>query len=268
MQFKRKSTIIIKMLFSQTTFIGIDPSAGEKPYNFAAVSQDLQLLALGSGALPDILAFAAGQMSALAAVCGPRQVNLGLMKDEEIRQSLSPAPHPGRYENFRVADYQLRLRNISIPQTPAVETECPNWMRNAFLLFSRLAGFGYRLFPQAEAARQIIEVYPHACFTALLGVIPFHKHTLEGRIQRQLVLRENGIDLPDPMLFFEEITRHRLLSGVLPVENLYNASELDALVAALTAWKAATQDGEAIKIGHPDEGEIYIPVRELKSFYH
>ena len=199
------------MLFSQTTFIGIDPSAGEKPYNFAAVSQDLQLLALGSGGLPDILAFAAGQQSALAAICGPQRPNTGLMADEDIRQQLLPRPNPGRYENFRVAEYQLRLHNISIPQTPALEEDCPNWMRNAFLLFTRMKGFGYRLFPGGEALCQVLEVYPHACFSALLGIIPFQKYTLEGRIQRQLALRENGMNLPDAMNFFEEITRHRLL---------------------------------------------------------
>lgn len=255
------------MLFSQTTFIGIDPSAGEKPFHFAAISQELQLLALSSGNLPDILAFAAGQMSALVAICGPRQVNSGLMKDDEVRQQLSPVPNPGRYENFRVVDYLLRQHNISIPQTPSLEEECPNWMRNAMLLFARLDGFGYHLFPHGEAPRQLLEVYPHACFTALLGVIPFQKHSLEGRIQRQLVLRESGLELPDPMRFFEEITRHRLLGGILPVESLYEPGELDALVAAFTAWKAASQDGEVLRLGHPDEGEIYLPVRELKPVY-
>ena len=268
MQFERKSTIMFAMLFSQTTFIGIDPSAGERPYNFAAVSQDLQLLALGSGSLPDILAFTAGQQSALAAICGPRQPNTGLMADEEIRQQLSPRPNPGRYENFRVADYQLRLHNISIPQTPALEEGCPNWMRNAFTLFSKMKGFGYRLFPGGEALVQMLEVYPHACFSALLGVVPFQKYSLEGRIQRQLVLRENGMDMPDAMNFFEEITRHRLLRAVLPLETIYPPEELDALFGAFTAWKAATQLEQTTKVGHPDEGEVYIPVPELKQVYH
>jgi len=255
------------MLFSQTTFIGIDPSAGEKPYNFAAVSQDLQLLALGSGGLTDILAFAAGQQSALAAICGPQRPNTGLMADEEIRQQLIPRPNPGRYENFRVAEYQLRIHNISIPQTPALEEGCPNWMRNAFLLFTKMKGFGYHLFPEGEALCQVLEVYPHACFCALLGVIPFQKYTLEGRTQRQLALRENGMNLPDAMNFFEEITRHRLLSGILPQETLYSPGELDALVAAYTAWKAATQLEQTTIVGHPDEGEVYIPVADLKPVY-
>lgn len=256
------------MLFSQSTFIGIDPSAGEKPFNFAAISQELQLLALGSGHMPDILAFAAGQQSALVAICGPQQPNLGLLSDEQSRQQLSPPPNPGRYENFRVAEYQLRLHNINIPQTSSRLEDCPNWMRNAFLLFSKLKGLGYRVFPAGESQRQVLEIYPHASFTVLLGVIPFQKYSLEGRIQRQLVLRECGMDLADAMRFFEEITRHRLLSGVLPVESLYSAGELDALAAAFTAWKVATQGDATTRVGHPEEGEIYLPVKELKPAYH
>ena len=255
-------------MFSQATFIGIDPSAGEKPFSFAAIDQDLNLLALGGGSLPEILAFAAGQQSALAAICGPRQPNTGLMSSEEMRQSLTPPPNPGRYENFRIAEYLLRLHNINIPQTPGNEEDCPNWMRSAFILFRKMAGFGYRTFKDNESPCQSLEIYPHASFTALLGVLPFHKHFLEGRIQRQLILRECGMNLPDAMRFFEEITRHRLMSGVLPVENLYTASELDALVAAFTAWKAAMQPEQVLRVGHTDEGEIFIPVVDLKPAYH
>ncbi len=42
--------------------------------------------------------------------------------------------------------------------------------------------------------------------------------------------------IKDPMEFFEEITRHRLLKGVLPEEFIYSAEELDAMVAAFTAY--------------------------------
>lgn len=256
------------MLFSQATFIGIDPTAGEKPFSFAAVGQDLQLLALGSGHLPEILAFAAGQQSALVGICGPQQPNRGLMSDEEVRQRLSPPPKPGRYESFRVAEYQLRQHNISMPPTPASEEACPNWMRSSFLLFKRLEGLGYRRYPDEDAVRQVLEIYPHASFTALLGVLPFQKHSLEGRIQRQLILKECGMNLPDAMRFFEEITRHRLLSGILPLEGVYSASELDALAAAYTAWKVAKPGEKSLKAGDPQEGEVYLPVEALKSLYH
>jgi hypothetical protein len=38
---------------------------------------------------------------------------------------------------------------------------------------------------------------------------PLRKDTLEGSLQRQLVLGMCNLPVPDAMLFFEEITRHR-----------------------------------------------------------
>ena len=110
-------------------------------------------------------------------------------------------------------------------------------------------------------------MYPHACFCALLRLTPFSKNTLEGRIQRQLVLHEQDTHIPDPMRVFEEITRHRLLQGQLPLPDLYSPSELDAMVAAYTAWKAATQPGEVTLLGNPQEGQVVLPVKEMQRQY-
>jgi hypothetical protein len=140
-------------------------------------------------------------------------------------------------------------------------------MRMGFNLYHRLENLDFRAYPDGDSALQCLEVYPHACFTVLLDRAPFPKHTLEGRLQRQLVLHECQINLPDPMLIFEEITRHRLLQGILPLENLYPAEELDALVAAYTAWLAGTKTGQVTLLGHPDEGTLVLPVGALKSRY-
>jgi predicted RNase H-like nuclease len=110
-------------------------------------------------------------------------------------------------------------------------------------------------------------VYPHACFTTLLGCHPFPKYTLEGRIQRQLILYEQKVGVPDPMRVFEEITRHRLLKGTLPLDELYSPGELDALVAAYTACLAATAPERVSVMGHAEEGQIYLPTSELKARY-
>jgi hypothetical protein len=157
------------------------------------------------------------------------------MTRPEVRELLHPAPHPGRWENFRLADFLLRQHNIAIPQTPADEQDCPNWMKNGFLLFRRLEELGYQCYPEKGAERQFLEVYPYAAYAVLLGVLPLPKYSLEGRLQRQLALFEVDLEIPDPMRFFEEITRHRLLKGVLPFDELYTAAELDALAAAYTA---------------------------------
>ncbi len=255
------------MLFSNTTFIGIDPTAGQRPFAYAALDHELGLLALGQGDIDEVLAFMAGQRAARVGVCAPRRPNQGLMERDEVRENLSPTPRPGRWTNFRLAEYQLRQHNIRIPQTPAEEEECPNWMQMGFMLFRRLEKLDYQPFPKEDAPCQWLEIYPHASFAVLLGHNPFPKHTLEGRLQRQLILYEQRVEIPDPMRIFEEITRHRLLQGILPLENLYSVEELDALSAAYTAWVATTQPEQVTLLGDPQEGEIILPVSELKNSY-
>ena len=118
-----------------------------------------------------------------------------------------------------------------------------------------------------DAPLQWLEVYPHACYCALLGQVPLPKNTFEGRIQRQLALVEQKLDVPDPMDLFEEITRHRLLQGILPVGELYAQGELDALAAAYTAWLAATYPSKVTALGDPAEGVVIVPAAELKRHY-
>ena len=224
-------------------------------------------MALGHGQIDGVLAFAAGQDHAIVAVCAPRQQNTGIMADEKFRGSLSPPPHPGRWIDFRYADYQVRQHNIRIPQVRGQEQDCPNWMQMGFSLYSRLENFGYKTYPHKKAQCQVMEVYPHACFASILGLLPFAKNTIEGRLQRQLVLRDIGLNIPDPMRFYKEITRKRLLNGILPHENLYEPGELDALIAAYTAWLSNHHPNQITLYGDPDEGQIVIPAAELKDKY-
>jgi predicted RNase H-like nuclease len=140
-------------------------------------------------------------------------------------------------------------------------------MKMGFNLYRRLEGLGYKPYPSDESTHQYIEVYPHACYTVLLGVSPFPKNSLEGRIQRQLVLYENRARVPDPMRLFEEITRHRILRGILPDGGLYSPGGLDALVAAFTAWKSVTYPDSVTILGYPEEGQVILPAAELKSHY-
>jgi hypothetical protein len=255
------------MFYSNMTFIGVDPTAGEKPIVYAAIDHDRRLLALGDGGLDDVLAFAGGQRQAVVAVCGPIQPNLGLLKKVEVRDRLVPPPTPGRWENARLAEYCLRQHNFHVPLTPGDEESCPNWMRQSFLFHRRLIEMGYKKYLEPNADRWILEVYPHAAFSVLLEQLPFPKNSLEGRLQRQLVLFLRELDVPDPMNIFEEITRHRLLKGILPLDTLFSAPELDALIAAYTAWLAASQPNQVTLLGDPDEGQVVLPTANLKSRY-
>lgn len=255
------------MFFTHTTFIGIDPTAGQRPFVYAALNEQLQLMAIDQGEMDEALAFVAGQHQAMVAVCAPRRPNQRAMERPSLRENLSPSPRPGRWTNFRVAEYLLRQHNIPCPKTASQANACPKWMQIGFMLFHRLEELGYKDYPAEGSQRQMIEVYPHACYTVLIGKAPFPKHSLEGRLQRQLVLFEHNINVPDPMRFFEEITRHRLLKGILPDEDIYSPGELDALIAAYTAWMTSTQPDQVTCLGDPEEGQIILPVKELKTRY-
>ena len=254
------------MFTDQTVFIGIDPTAGKRPLAYAALDKNLNLVALAKGTMDETLAFIAGQHQAVVAVSAPPQPNQGLMKSEAVRNRLTPQPKPGRWTDFRLAEYLLRQHRIRCPKTPSSEKACPTWIQRGFQLYRRLENLGCQPYP-ADSALQWIEVYPHACYSVLLGRAPFPKTTFEGRIQRQLVLYSRDVDVPDAMRVFEEITRHHLLRGVLPLEHLFAPAELDAMVAAFSAWMASLHPKETLLLGDPEEGQVLLPVPELKSRY-
>lgn len=55
------------MFYSNTTYLGIDPTAGDKPLTYVALDQARSLLAIGQGDMEEVLAFVAGQRSAFTA---------------------------------------------------------------------------------------------------------------------------------------------------------------------------------------------------------
>jgi hypothetical protein len=254
------------MFASRKTFVGIDPTAGQRPIAYAALDEDLRLLALGKGDMNEVLAFVNGLSQAVVAISAPQRPNQGVMDRPEVREHLSPQPRPGRWRGFRLAEYQLRQHHISSPRTPSSDKDCPVWVQMGFALYRRLEGLGFKAYP-AEAELQYIEVYPYASFCVLLERAPFPKTSLEGRIQRQLILYEEGLRIPDPLHIFDEITRHNLLQGRLPLDQLYSTAELDALVGAYSARLAASNPEGITILGDPQEGQLVLPVAELKRTY-
>lgn len=255
------------MHLSDTRFIGVDPTSGRQPFAFAVLGQEGQLITLAEGELEDVLALAGGQVSAFVAINAPSRTNTGLLRKREMLGALAPLHQPGRGVDMRLAEHQLRERGISVGATPAHMDTAPNWMRLGFTLYKRLSAIGYRTYPAESAPRQLLEAHPHAAFCALLRQLPLPKHTLEGRIQRQLLLFEQGLGINDPMDFFDEITRHGILKGDLPFGQIYDSGALDALVAAHTARQAASSPSQVLCLGVPEEGQVVLPVKELKEHY-
>jgi hypothetical protein len=86
-------------------------------------------------------------------------------------------------------------------------------------------------------------------------------------LQRELILYEHRVGIKDPMDFFEEITRHKLMLGILPMELVHLPEQLDALAAAYTAWLASNKPAEVTRVGNKQEGFITLPIATLKERY-
>lgn len=223
-----------------TVFIGIEPGSGRKPCTIMVLDHNQRIQAQSRGNPADALAYAAGVSSAVVAVNAPALLSQGL-----------PA---------RAVERELLAQGAWIYQTPASLDACPLTLRRGLELHSHLAGMDYLVFPAEDSPRQKLESPAEAAFWSLLGLRPFEMQTLEGRLQRQLALADAGIAVPDAMDFFEEITRHRLLRGMLPLEDIFLPEELSALVCAHVAWRAVHQPEDLRMMGDPDEGQIALPL--------
>lgn len=254
-------------MFQNSLYIGVDPTAGKKPFTFIALDENLTITQKGSGDMFETLTFVANQQNCIIAVCSPYQPNQRVMEKEDIRRAVFPPLKPGRWVNYRLCEVILRRHRIKIIPTPAREQDCPRWMQMGFQFYRQLVKMGFQRYPDENAPNQFLETYPHAAFTTLLGRHPLHKQTLEGRLQRQLILYEKNIQLPDPMRFFEEVTRYKVLQGNFPMHLVLLPTELDAVIAAYCAWLTKHDPSSVSLIGDPEEGQILIPAREMKSRY-
>jgi predicted nuclease with RNAse H fold len=257
------------MLFDQDVYVGIDPTAGDRPMHFAVLDGGLKLVALSQGDVETVLAFVGGLERAAVAIDAPQSPNQGLMLRPEFRRRFNLQPGGRTWGQWKVCEYEMRRRNIRLYNTPRKEEDAPRWMQMGFSLYRRLLGLGYRLFIDGEPTpeRSLLEVHPHACFAVMLGRRPFLKQTLEGRLQRQLLLYLEGLDIVNPMNVLEEITRHHLLNGNLPLDGLYDHDQLDALVSAFTAYLVARKPERVLQVGEREEGYITLPTERLEDFY-
>jgi predicted nuclease with RNAse H fold len=247
------------------SFVGIDPTAGRHPFTFAALDQNRQFVALEVGDADELLAFLGDHQAVIVAVNAPPRPNQGLVRKKLEDQNVAPGQLRG--SDLRQAESELRERGISVAPTPARAGACPTWMQMGFDLYRQLEQAGFEQYPSEKASLQWLETHPHAAFCALLGQLPLPKPTLEGRLQRQIALYEQGIGIKDPMEFFEEITRHKLLRGILPFELIYAAEELDTIMAAYMAYCVVNCPQEVILVGDDREGRIALPVAVLQERY-
>jgi hypothetical protein len=253
------------MLFNESAFIGIDIRSGRKSFTYAALDRDLNLLALADGEMDEVTAFLAGQSIATVAINSPSGLNRGIVRERLKKKMLTP--YQLRRVELRLAEFELRERGINVTRTAASVDLCSDLLQVGFDLYRKLEKIGLKKYPDKELTYQLLETNPHACYALLAGQVPLARLSLEGRVQRQLILFDRGVNIKDPMDFFEEITRYKLIKGIWPMELLYLPEQLDALVAAYTAWLAVNKAEHILMIGDAKEGRIVLPEKELKEKY-
>lgn len=241
-----------------SVFIGIDAASSRKKLTYAALDLQLKPAAIRSGDLDDTLAFVGQHSQAVIAVHAPRRLNQGIITDPARRAQLALPIRRGRPAEMRVAEYLLRQHGLPTYKTPEEIGDAKPWMKTGFSLYQQLEqGSGW----------QVLEALPEVCFSAWLGKRPLPRSSLEGCLQRQLILYKLGLEIPDPMLFFQEVTRQRIYQGELPVDHLYSANQLSALALAAAAWQVISKPHEISLLGDSSEGNIVVPVNPLKASY-
>ncbi len=257
------------MLFQDAVFIGINPTAGKRPIQYAALDAKKGLIIHEHGDLEHVLAFLASFESAVVAVDAPQGLNQGWMRKADIRRACGLQPSGRTWGQWRVCEYELRRRNIRLYNTPDRLAQTKNWVQVGIALFRRAQDMGYQLFEKGKssAPRILLEGRAHTGYATLLERSPFPKDTLEGRMQRQLLLFVEGLETPNPLHALEEITRHHLLTGRLPLQDLRDHETLDTCMAAYTAYLAGMEPERVCQVGQVEEGLITLPVPALKDFY-
>jgi predicted nuclease with RNAse H fold len=250
---------------SDRVFAGIDLSAGRQRLTVALLSARLDVRSIMQQSVEEAVDALTSFAEITVAVGGPIR-SVGIETEEQA--PMGEALRKGALPKKRVAEAELARRGISVRRTPGLESTAPAWMRSAFHLARELRARGVVEEKDArESPRTMIEVHPTASAAVLLGRLPFGRLSLEGRIQRQLILLREKVALPDPMDALEELTAHHILSGCLALEGICRADELDALLAGFTAWRAWSSPEAVTWLGSDSEGWICLPVKEIFDKY-
>jgi hypothetical protein len=246
------------------SFMGIDFTSQRNSFTCAVIDSSKRIKFCNSISPLEWQSVLNSYQDVITGINSPLTLNLGYMSDGEYRQTLDPIPSKTKYSDMRVCEYQLLSLGLSPTRTPKDVGRFSPGFQKAFKFSSDLGVKGFQFWPFPNSRFQMFEVNADAAYWSLLEVKPFSVSSLEGRIQRQLCLQANGIDVDDAMEFFEEITRYRFLSGQLPDGKILSSSALNALVSAYTAWVIVNRPAEYRRIGEPDEGLIFLPQRSKK----
>ncbi|MBN1428262.1 MAG: DUF429 domain-containing protein [Anaerolineae bacterium] len=248
-----------------SVYIGVDPAAARLSA-YAILDEHLKIVKLDKASIEEIVDTVVNYPAVVCAVDAPIGLAKGLLEDPDYRRRLGLEPKRSNYSTCRVCEYELRKRKIALYNTPKDREKAPSWIKNGWQIYDGLRKADFVEYPRI-GSRRMLETYPYAVFLALIGKRPYSKSSIEGLLQRQLILFEEGIEVPDPMPHLEEWTRHRVKTGQIGRKNILDHDKLDALAAAYTAYMVDREPRSVIALGDTSEGQIVLPVDDLKDLY-
>lgn len=238
--------------------MGIDLNAARGNAGIAVLNRSQRLLSQELVKLEELEALVQSTSPEVIALTSPISLNTGRMSDPTFRMTLDPMPPGSRYQSLRLSEYELISRGLPVSRTPSSFDACGTGVQRSLRTTSALAVLGYLPDDGNPREKMLVEVPGDAWFQELLGCKPFTASSLEGRIQRQLALQGLNLNVPDAMEFFEEVTRHKLLRGLLPEKIVLPLSVLNAAAAAYTAWALKNSPSRIDRSGCSDEGYLYL----------
>ena len=87
-----------------TVYIGIDPTAGRRPIDYAILDGDLHLVTRGLGKLDRVLDVVRGYPAAVVAIDAPQSLNAGLMASEARRQNYGLPLNTRTWADYKVCE--------------------------------------------------------------------------------------------------------------------------------------------------------------------
>ena len=238
---------------SRFTYVGLEPQTNSNGFAFAALDTNLNLLAIGEGSQKDVFSYIMGQKSAIIGIHAP--VNPG----QNHQHSENPNPENIPVKEYRQCEYEIWKEHIPVDFTTAKMSKMPASVRRGYQFYSTLQRYEYTLAHQSPANKILIETQPAACYYQLVDTQPLQEETILGRIQRQLILHNLNLPIQDPMSFFEEVTRYKLLMGKITLQSILIPEELNALVIAYTAWLFRNKPDQIQCWGDGSDGVIILP---------
>jgi len=237
----------------EQTVVGIDIAAA-RPCTAVAVRIGRAVQAVEwmeadhrhKGETDRLLDWVAGLCPVAVAIDAPQGVNRRLLKGSRLR----------------VCDAELRHRSLPLYQVPVKGAPVPSWIGVGFAYFRGLKKRGLEIAAEGVLpgfmgqAAALLEAYPHAAFATLLGELRAAGDWPAGRGLPRKTTREGA--------------RARIeLLRLLRVEwdHYYDHDSLDALAAAVTAWRFV--QGRACPLGDAREGLLWLPIprQELRESY-